>query len=31
MFNSEELQFMAPKMAIEYRVEKGFLTSGNFD
>lgn len=31
MFNSEELQFMAPKMSIEYRVEEGFLTSGNFD
>ena len=31
MFNSEELQFMVPKMSIEYRVEEGFLTSGKFD
>lgn len=31
MFNSEELQFMLPKMSIEYRVEEGFLTSGTFD
>lgn len=31
MFNDEELQFMHPRMSIEYRVEEGFLSSGSFD
>ena len=31
MFNYDELQFMIPKMSIEYRVERGVLTSGKFD
>lgn len=31
MFNSEELEFMRPRMSIEYRIDEGFLTSGKFD
>lgn len=31
MYSEEELQFMTPKMSIEYRVEQGFLHSGTFD
>ena len=31
MFNDEELQMFIPKMSIEYRIEKGFLTGGTFD
>ena len=31
MLNSKELQFMHPRMSIEYRVEEVFLSSGSFD
>lgn len=31
MYNDDELQFLTPKMAIEYRTEAGFLNDGTFD
>ena len=31
MYNDDELQFLTPKMAIEYRTEVGFLNDGTFD
>lgn len=31
MLNKEIMELLVPKMTIEYRIEKGFLTLGNFE